>query len=60
MRIAPRQRPDAAVFDVVVFLNRAVQLTDRRRQHARRKAREVVGEELDPLTSASRLRQPSA
>ena len=46
-RVAPRERPHAAVLDVVIFLDRAVQLADGRGQHARREAGEVVREEFD-------------
>ena len=48
-RIAPGEGPHAAVLDVVVLLDRAVQLTDRGGEQAGRESGEVVGEEVDGL-----------
>ena len=44
-----QREPDAAVGEVVILLNRPVQLADGLREQARRKAGEVVGEEVDLL-----------
>jgi hypothetical protein len=54
-RVAPRIRGHPTMLEVVVFLNGAVQQTDRRRQHPWRKTREVVFEQLHFLSGTRAL-----
>jgi hypothetical protein len=51
-RIPPGMRAYAAMLDVVILLDRAVEQPQRRGEHPGRKPREVISEELDVRSSA--------
>jgi hypothetical protein len=58
-RIAPGTGRNAAMFQVVILLNGAVQLPDRRGEHTRCKPREVVLEQLNAGRITSIRRAPA-